>query len=174
MIVEYQKEDEIQLLNPAVKFYCQVKGKDLTAHITALVDHPIHFAYRICFSDGYEDDFYILEGGFIEGDKNEISKPYAYAIKDDLKSLSWIQAGKEILSMRWMIDGVHTNIWIKEDEENGDKIFSVHFNSNYRFEMKKDGAGWFWRSRRKTNPEKINDKLAAEIGRLIDKEHQSS
>lgn len=153
-----------------IPFYCRVNGKDLMAKIIALVEHPLYFVYRIRFSDGYEDDFSLMEGGYVEPEKKGTSGAYAAAIKEDLKVVWRVQADKEIYTMRWMIDGVHTNVWIKEGESEGEQVYAVYYNGDYRFEMKRQGAGWFWRSKRVIDPETVNEKLAAEIGRMIDKE----
>ncbi len=172
MKVQYQLQEDCLLLETSLKFYCQVNGKDLMAKIRGVVNHPIYFVYRIQFSDGYEDDFYLLENGFVDSEKGESSKPYAYALRYDLQSLGWMPGNKGVYTMRWMIGGTHTNIWIKETDSDGEHIYSIYFNGNYRFEMKKDGTGWFWRTRRVVEPEEINEKLAVEIGRLLDRELQ--
>jgi hypothetical protein len=159
-------------VTPAVKFFCKVRTKELSALLTGIVDHPLYFVYRIRFSDDYEDDFTILDNGFVEGDKKEASAPYAAAIKNDVHVLWGFQPDKEVYTMRWMIDGKHTNIWILEFDRDGDKVYFIYYNGDYRFEMKKSGAGWLSRTARKIDPEVINDKLAAEIGRMIDQELQ--
>lgn len=173
MKLQRHEDDHFTYITPSVNFYCHVKGQDLTAQVIGILDHPLYFIYRIKFSNGFEDDFSILDNGFIEGTKAE-SKTYAVALKDDMHSLYGFEPDKEIYTMRWMIDGKHINIWVKESGEEGEKRYVVYYNGHYRFELKRNGAGWLARTSQLNEPEKINDKLAVEIGRMIDLERQAA
>jgi len=170
MKLQLSKNDNHVFITPPVIFYCNVNGRDITAQLTAIIDNPLYFTYRVLFNDGFEDDFSVLENGFIEGTKDG-AKGYAFAIKDDLHALHGFDPDKEIYTMRWLISGKHTNIWIKESETEGEKIYNVFFNGDYRFEMKRSGIGLLSRTKRIEETEIINEKLAAEIGRMVDREH---
>lgn len=164
--------DDITFITPPVSFACAVNRKKLQANITGTIHHPLYYSFLVKFSDGYEDDFTILEDGFIVGEKKE-SDPYAIAIKEDLHGFAGYVIGNEIYVMRWIVDGNYKNIWVKESiEEDGERIFKVYFKGDYKFEMKREKDKWYSRTSRKINPEAINQKLATAIGDMIDRSHQ--
>ena len=155
---------------PPVQFLCTVSGEAITASFIGRIDHPLYHCFRIQFSNGYEDDFTLLENGFVLGDKEKSSAAYAFAIKDDLNVLVWFSADKEIYTMRWKIKNIECNVWVMETLRNEDIVYTVHYNSDYRFQLKKEGTAWLAGTARQIDPEIINDKLAAEIGRMIDRQ----
>ena len=164
----------LTFVSPAINFQCDVHGKKITANLIGEIDDPLYCCYRIKFSDGYQDNFYVLTGGFVEGDVKDKSAAYAFAIKDDLRALDGFTHDKEIHCIRKMIDGSVTNVWIIEDNTDGEQTFRIFYKGDYRFEMKKEGSKWLAKTKRVVEPEMINDELAAEIGRLIDRERNRS
>lgn len=73
-----------------------MNGRDITAQLTAIIDNPLYFIYRVLFNDGFEDDFSVLENGFIEGTKDG-AKGYTFAIKDDLHALHGFNENRKII-----------------------------------------------------------------------------
>lgn len=151
-----------------VSFPVTVNGKELTAEVLGSEYHPIHFVYRVVFSDGFEDSFYILENGFVEGNKKHAT-PYAKALREELPNMiSWFE-GMFIGVFQYIINGVKANVWVIESEsEEGEHVFTVRYNNDYRFELKKKNDRWLSRTVRKVNPEIIDNKLAVNVGFFID------
>ncbi|HVZ55474.1 MAG TPA: hypothetical protein VG870_02350 [Chitinophagaceae bacterium] len=159
-------------LEAPVPFYCRVNDRALTARLVALVDHPVHPAFRIAFSDGCQDNFYVGESGAVVGEQG--LTPYAAAIGDDLLSLLGFQGQGELYSLRWNLNGFYINIWVIGPRSGDPPVYKVYFQRHCRLELRKSGAGWEYRCAANLDPGTGPEKLAAEIGRLIDREHAAA
>lgn len=153
-----------------VLFFCTVSGEQISAHFNGVIDNPLYFCYRVKFSTGYEDNFTLLQNGFVEGDNSKDSAAYALAIKEDLQALVHLSAENSIYTLRWQIDNVPCNVWVFESSLAGERIYKVCYNSHYQFQLKKAGAGWLASNAKDSHPTIIDNKLAAEIGRVIERE----
>ncbi|MEP7377861.1 MAG: hypothetical protein ABI675_30965 [Chitinophagaceae bacterium] len=162
------------ILDKPIKFSCLVDGKNLEAELLESIEHPIQHAFRIRFSDGYEDEFWgdPFTPNWWEGSIRKKSRHLA-AIKEDLNSIISIHDGFKAFCLRWKIDGIMTNVWVienirLEDEQLSGSPYSVRCNSGYRFSMIKSNGKWMAKSIRVIDSEEVNTLLVAEIGKLID------
>ena len=119
--------DEIKELAQPVSFECTVENNVITATVLAIIEHPIHPAYRVKFSDGHEDDFYIMEEGGAVGEKKNESVKYSKAISDDLHSFYGLVPDMAIGHFKWLIDETPANIWVKEFNIFNQHYFSVNY-----------------------------------------------
>jgi hypothetical protein len=163
-------KDVTTAITPPVLFFCHVSGEPLTAYFNGIVDHPLFYSFSIKFSNGFEDNFTLLENGLVEGDKKSIAAAYAMAIKDDLQVLVHFSADKEVYTLRWQINSKQSNVWVIEAATTGERMYKVCYNSNLRFQIKKAGAGWLATPLNDANAIPVDTKLVAEIGRMIDRE----
>lgn len=151
-----------------IEFPVNVKGKELLATVLEEEFNPVQYVYRISFSDGHEDSFYISEFGSVQGTKSN-SAPYSRAIKNDLFPIIGLDKSKFFYVFPEVLDGTKINVWIIESEtEEGERIFKVYYGGGYHFELKKQNQKWLSRCAHAINPEKVDPILAAKISNLID------
>lgn len=151
-----------------IEFPISFGGKELLATILEEEFNPVQYVYRIRFSDGHEDSFYISEFGKIEGTKNN-SAPYSKAIKNDLFPIIGLDKSKFFYTFPEVVNGIKTNVWIVENvTEEGEHIFKVYYQGYYHFELKNENGKWLSRCARVVNSEKVDPILSAKISNLID------
>jgi hypothetical protein len=149
----------------SIDFNVNMDGQRLTASVVEEIIPSFQFIFRVRFSDGYEDLFYLGEGG-IRGDK-ENSAPYAKAISMDIDQVIGMNPNEFYHIFEDKIDGVSTNIWVIRRETRTKITYAVYYNRFYRFELAKDGDQWAASTTAKIYPN-INFELAGKIGRLLD------
>ena len=142
----------------AIQFPIYVGGKPMMATVLGEEGNNVQFAYRIRFSNGYEDVF-CLDEGMIEGDNKETSIPYAKAIRNDIVNVINLEPGKFWHIFQHPVDGISTNIWIIEKEG----VYKVYYNEYYRFELVEEGNEWIVSSRLKNPSDKIDPVIAEKV-----------
>lgn len=162
---------------PTIKFECKVSGKELIAEVVAEEINPGQFNFNTRFSDGFEDIFsHDEESGTWKSHKDSKSA-YLKKIQDDLSALMSYQVDRHYLSFRHTIGKESINVWVFETQrEDGDMVYpkggykryTVYYNGDYRFEMKKVRGAWHAKTVRQINPEIIDENLVAIISKMID------
>ena len=143
-----------------IEFPVYVGGKPMLATVIAEEGNPVQFVYRIRFSNGYEDVF-TLDEGMVEGDNRETSLPYAKAIRNDIVNVINLDHDSFWKVFQHPVDGIATNIWVIEKE----KIFMVHYNEYYRFELKEEDSEWIVSS--KDPDSKIDPVIAEKVETIL-------
>lgn len=146
----------------AIEFPVHVGGKPMLATVVAEEGNEVQFAYRIRFSNGYEDVF-VLDEGIVEGDNKETSLPYAKAIRNDIVNVINLDENKFWQVFQHPVDGIPTNIWVIEK----DGAFQVYYNEYYRFELKLEENEWIVSSRSKDPNNKIDPVIAAKVEAML-------
>jgi hypothetical protein len=147
-----------------IQFPVKVNGRRMTASVEEEIDHPLHNCFRVRFSDGFEDIFY-LDEDFLVG-TNEKSVAYAKAIRLDIGNVIGLDTSRFYHIFQEIIDGIITNIWVIEnDAEDNEVCYAVYYNEFYRFELKR--AGDKWEAAYKSG-DKINEDLVKKVGYLLD------
>lgn len=146
----------------AIEFPTFVEGIPVTASVVEIKINPVQHCYRIEFSDGYEDVF-TMDEGMIEGDNGQSSKPYIKAIRHDLPQVIGLDTNKFYHIFQDKVDGILTNIWIieKEDEDDG-TYYGVYYNGYYRFEYRQVKNEWICSTRSKAG-DSINAELVEKV-----------
>jgi hypothetical protein len=162
---------------PPIKFRCEVSGRELTAEVITEALRPGQYKFNTRFSDGYADTFSHDEVSDTWRAGKGKRSSYLKRIQDDLCVLEKYQVGRHYLSFRHTIKGRPANIWVFETQRSdgymmyskgGCKCYSVFYNGDYRFDIQKINGAWQGKTVRYSNPEKIDEKLVAHIGALID------
>jgi hypothetical protein len=172
-----QDYGELKMLTP-LSFKCDVKGMELIATITAKVNNPTDFVYRIRFSDGYQSDFTATHEGrwydmanekqYREASKRPYS-PYADAIQNDLRDLHLFEIYEEAYSFRMQVGGTMTNVYVLKDSEEDGGFYNVRFNGQYQFSLTKAKGVWHAGSKYdKVATSNINNELARNISLMIE------
>jgi hypothetical protein len=166
---------EVKILTP-LSFKCEVKGTELTATVIAKLNNPVHFFYRIRFSDGYQSDFSPTQEGkwydmanekeFRDTTKHPYT-PYAEAIQNDLRDIHLFETYEEAYCFRILVGGAMTNVYVvKDSEENGGE-YNIRFNGKYQFSLKKVEDKWFTGSKYDKKAT-VNSELARNISLMIE------
>jgi hypothetical protein len=142
----------------AIEFPVHVGGKPMLATVLAEEGNAVQFAYRIRFSNGYEDLF-CLDEGVIEGDNKETSVPYAKAIRNDIVNVINLDPDSFWHVFQHPVDGMATNVWVIEKEG----AYKVYYNEYYRFELKQEQDEWIVSSSSKDPADKIDPVIAAKV-----------
>lgn len=145
-----------------IEFPVHVGGKPMLATIMNEEGNEVQFAYRIRFSNGYEDVF-CLEEGIVEGDNKETSIPYAKAIRNDIVNVIKLDENKFWQVFQHPVDGISTNVWVIEKEE----AYQVFYNEYYRFELKLEENEWIVSSRSKDPDNKIDPVIAGKVEAML-------
>ena len=149
-----------------IEFPVTIKGKELVATVEENTSNPVQEIFRIRFSDGYVDEFGMDEDdGLIKG-CNSGSLFYAQAIEDDFHIISFIKQDKFFHVFQHELNGVRKNIWVIEDERDGNVVYKVYYNSFYHFEFKEEGNEWKEISHSKDETETI-EPIIAKRARLL-------
>ena len=148
--------------SPMIEFPVWVGGKPMNARVMAEEGNAVQFAFRIRFSNGYEDVF-VLDEGLIEGDNKETSLPYAKAIRNDIVNVINLDTEKFYHIFQHPVDGIATNIWVIEKEG----VYKVYYNEYYRFEVKKEDDKWIVSTTSKNPDEKIDKVIAEKVKHLL-------
>ena len=153
----------------SIEFPVVVNGKNLIATVEEEVDHPVQVIYRISFSDGFFDEFCLDdELETITGDKGKETIPYADAIRNDINFVSFIEADKFYHVFQERINGVKTNVWvIEKQDDSGEIYFAIYYNCFYRFELRRLGEEWISLSKSKVERDYIDPELAKKAGYLL-------
>lgn len=167
----------IMIVYPTIKFECEVSGKELIAEVETLETYPGHFNFNTRFSDGFADTFIHNENSGDWKAVRDKEAVYLANVKNDLSALVSYQVGRHYLSFRHKIENELVNIWVFETQredgfmvysKGGCKSYTVYYNGDYRFEIKKICGAWQAKTVRQVNPEIIDEKLVAKIGQVID------
>lgn len=162
---------------PPIKFECKVSGKKLTAEVVAEEVNPGQFNFNTRFSDGFEDIFSHDERSGTWKAHKDTRSAYLKKIQDDLCALRCYQVGRHYLNFRHAWGNQVINVWVFETQrldgymvysKGGRKRYTVYYNGDYRFEMEKVCGAWYAKTVRQTNPEIIDEKLVATIGKMIE------
>lgn len=165
----------VKVLTP-LSFKCEEKGVELTGTVMAKLDNPVHFFYRLRFSDGYQSDFSATQEGKwfdMANDKEyrAVAKlpyaPYAEAIQNDLRDLHTFEIFEEAYCFRMQVGGAMTNVYVLKDTDEEGGQYQVRFNGHYQFSLKKFKDKWFVCSKtdKKAN---INTELARNVYLMIE------
>lgn len=149
----------------SIDFNVSVDGQRMTASVVEEIIPSYQFIYRVRFSNGFEDLFYLGESG-IRGDKTD-SAPYAKAISMDMDQVVGLDTNNFYHVFEEKVNGTLTNIWVIKRENKTKVSYAVYYNRFYRFELAKDGAHWAASTTAKIYPN-INFELAARIGHMLD------
>jgi hypothetical protein len=155
----------------SIDFNVNVDGQRLTASVVEEIIPSYQFIYRVRFSNGFEDLFYLGEDG-IRGDKAE-SASYAQAISMDMDQVVGLDTNNFYHVFETKVNGTLTNVWVIKREDKLKVSFVIYYNRFYRFELAKDGAHWAASTSAKIYPN-INFELATRIGSLLDEMLQPS
>jgi hypothetical protein len=160
---------EVEVFDKAVEFTCLVKGVKLKAKVIASINNPMHWMYRISFSNGYTSDFYCGSSGkwwdaANDDPERKITTPYPFAIQQQLTDLSGLTKSRPVYCFQLKLKGIEKNVFVafNEDEDEGSN-YSVRYDGDYRFSLKRKGHGWEVYSIRKHNPEFIDQEFARNI-----------
>ena len=162
---------------PPIKFECKVSGRELVAEVVAEEINPGKFNFNTRFSDGFEDIFSHDEESKTWNAIRDTKADYLKKIQDDLSALMSYQVGRHYLNFRHRLRDQIINVWVFETQredgymvysKGGCKCYTVYYNGDYRFEMKKVGGAWYAKTVRQINPESIDENLVAIIGKMID------
>ena len=161
--------DKLRLMTAiphSIDFNVNVDGQRLTASVVEEIIPSYQFIYRVRFSNGFEDLFYLGENG-IRGDKAD-SAAYAKAISMDMDQVVGLDTSNFYHVFEEIVNGSLTNVWVVRRENKSIISYAVYYNRFYRFELAKDGMHWAASTTAKIYPN-INFELAARIGGLLDK-----
>jgi hypothetical protein len=150
---------------PPISFPVQVNGELMTASVIEEIIPPYQFIFRVRFSNGFEDLFYLGEAG-TKG-SNNTSAPYAKAISKDIDHVIGIDPTRFYHIFQETIDNEQTNVWVIEKDTPNGVSYAVYYNRFYRFELKKFGRQWIPSTVAKIYPQ-LNFELAKRIGFLLD------
>jgi len=127
---------------PAIQFPVLLEGKAALAQVLEEIDHPVHTIFHVLFSDGYEDQFLLEDDGNVFG--SGISAiPYAKAIRFDIGHLVGIDPSRFYYSYPEIIDGMTTNVWVMEGEDEAHEIiYKVYYFEFFRFALRREGNHW--------------------------------
>jgi hypothetical protein len=162
---------------PPIKFECKVSGRELIAEVITEEVNPGQFNFNTTFSDGFSDIFSHDERSGIWTANKDAEEAYLNMIQDDLSALQCYQVGRHYLSFRHPLEKEPVNIWVFETQredlymmysKGGCKRYTVYYNGDYRFEMKKVAGAWRAKTVRHHNPVVIDENLVAKIGQIID------
>jgi hypothetical protein len=167
--MEYTLEDEVRMLPRPISFECKVDDQILIATVYATISHPIHPAYKVMFSDGYEDDFYMIEEAGAVGLKQKESARYGKAVTDDLHSFYSLIPGEAIGHFKWLIDGKSDNIWITEKNIFNKQLFGAKYKGSILCCLEGKKGDWKLKPGAFRDPMATDD-LIAYIGLFIDVE----
>ena len=163
-------EKLIKEFNPGIDFECTVYTRKLKATIVAIVDTPMQHSYRVKFSDGYVDNFSVINSRISVGDNKWESGGYAFGIQKDLSIMHNLYRAKQVFSLKWKLKKSEFNVWVFESEDiKGVNSFQVFYKGDYRFEMAKKEGQWLAYSKRKINPGIINYELVNQIEELLER-----
>jgi hypothetical protein len=150
-----------------IEIAVSVKGKERSAMIFGRVADKNGFLVR--FNDGFEDEF------ILAGEENDLgpigSKPgwqdYAPCLKNDLSILAYLQDGQFVQSLRSMIEGVPTTVWIVEEFPNtGNRNQYVYYMGECRFKMQQSNGQWIITNHYSGDPA-TNAQLAKQAGQAV-------
>jgi len=153
-----------------IEFPVTVKGKQLQATLIAEEGTAIDFAYRVAFSDGYQDLFaFDEESGRLYGVEGEEQAIYAAALENDLSILINLDTKKFYYVFQHVIGNEPINIWIKEGiDEHYAPAYQVYYQQHYQFELHQAGNHWIVSSRSKDPDHFIDEVLAERIKFVLD------
>ena len=153
-----------------IEFPVSVAGTSLKATILSEEGTNIDFAYRVAFSDGYQDLFaFDEESGTLYGVEGENPAAYAEALENDLPILINLDTNKFYYLFQHNIDGEPVNIWIKEQlEDNFETSYGVFYQKHYHFELHKENNYWVISSRSKDPDNFIDEVLAERVKFVLD------
>lgn len=139
---------EITFLDNPLEFTCEVKRVKLKAKVIACIDNPGAWMYRIAFSNGYTSDFYSTPGGKWMDAANDdparkITTPYPFAIKTQLSDLAGLTKSRPVYCFQLKIKGTEKNVFVafNQDEDEGNS-YTVRYDGDYQFDLKRKGDGW--------------------------------
>jgi hypothetical protein len=154
-------------LDPSVDFAISLDGKSAMARVVEDVSTPVRDAFRVAFSDGYEDEF-MLRHEFVGG-SNLQSVKYAKAISQDIGFLIGLDRQKFYHVFQETINNVITNIWVIEMQDKpGIIYYAVYYNNFYRFELRYKKDHWMASTISKRSGITIDSRLVTRIGFLLD------
>ena len=148
-----------------INFPVTVEGVPMTASVLEEIIPPYQFIFRVKFSNGFEDLFYLGETG-IHGDRIN-SAPYAKAISMDMDQVVGLDPSRFYHIFQEKIDGLLTNVWVIEIWLDSKTSYAVYYNRFYRFELTRQKEKWVATTTAKIYPN-INFKLARKVGFLLD------
>lgn len=148
-----------------ISFPVCVDGELMTASVVEEIIPPYHFIFRVRFSNGFEDMFYLGDAG-IMGDRPN-SAPYAEAISRDIDHVVGMDPDNFYHIFQEDIDGISTNIWVIRKETRSKISYAVYYNRFYRFEVTKEEGKWVASTTARIYPN-INFNLARRVGFLLD------
>ncbi len=156
------------MLVEAIEFPVFVDGRPMTASVVEEFTDTIQHSYRIEFSDGYTDAF-TLDEGVIIADNGEASKPYIKAIRHDISNVIGLDTNKFYHIFQDKIDGIITNVWIveKEDEEEREIYYNIYYNEYYRFEIRNLDDEWICSTRSKAPDAHIDESIAKKAIQIL-------
>jgi hypothetical protein len=156
----------MSLIQQPISFPVRVDGEPMTASVIEEIIPSYHFIFRVRFSNGFEDFFYLGAGG-IYGDQ-ENSGPYAKALSMDIDHVLGMEPEKFYHIFQDYVDGVLTNIWIIEKRTPTQHSYAVYYNRFYRFELTEENGKWIAFTTAKIYPN-LNFDLAKKVGLVLDK-----
>ena len=125
-----------------VEFPVYVEGRTLTATVKEEIDDPVNTAFRVAFSDGFEDVFLLEheEGKVYGSDKDSI--PYAKAIRYDLSQVVELDTGLFWNVFQHEMNGEIVNVWVVESHHDAKKIYLLYYKDEFRFALIKEEMQW--------------------------------
>ncbi len=152
--------------SPEVTFPVSCNGKRLTASVLEEIDHPVQTIFRVSFSNGFQDIFYLYDDGSVAGTTQKAA-PYAKAIRFDIGHMIGLDTNRFFYHFPEKIDGLKTNVWIVEgDDENGDPIYKVYYFDFFRFALQKQEQVWVV-SHQPQFGKLPDEKMICKVGRLL-------
>lgn len=152
---------------PEIVFPVTCNGKRLTASVIEEIDHPVQTVYRVSFSDGFEDTFYLDDDGSLCG-THQKAAAYAKAIRFDIGHMIGLDTNRFFYHFPEKIDGLSTNVWVIEgDDENGEPIYKVYYFDFFRFALQKQDQVWIV-SHKPQFGKLPDEKMIAKVSKLLD------
>jgi len=148
-----------------INFPVFVDGEQMIASVIDEIIPPHQFIFKVRFSNGYEDLFYLGDAGIHGGRAN--SPAYAKAISMDIDHVLGLDPERFYHIFQEEIDGLMTNVWVIEKEDSSKVYYAVYYNRLYRFELTRENSQWIVSTKAKIYPN-IKFELAKKIGFLLD------
>ena len=148
-----------------INFPVLVNGVGMTASVVEEIIPPYQFIFRVKFSNGFEDRFYVGDAG-VYGDRDN-STAYANAISTDIGYVIGMAPDAFYHVFQENIEGTITNVWVIERKTDAKTSYAVYYNRFYRFELTREKGEWVATTTAKIYPN-INFELAKKVGFLLD------
>ncbi len=143
MDFEKNKNVEVTPFDQEIAFECVAAGKPLKATVLGMIDHPLHFSYRVLFSDGFQDDYTIDEQGTVSSESYDTI--YLAAVGQDLKCLIGAGLSSKIYILKYSVNSCPVNVWaISSDFPKPN--FKITYNGRTRFLMLRKQNRWVEKS----------------------------